>query len=126
MVTYGNQFCKPKPATISPSASPPTRYQLYNSFTFLLPQPDKSFPRSCEIAVMKSKALLSHLSQFCFTTRKRQILFGVSLGLGTLGLLGSVTRSHQNGFVAHEWGTFTSVQGSDGTLLSWRPLQTSR
>jgi hypothetical protein len=75
---------------------------------------------------MKSKALLSRLSQFCFTTRKRQILFGLFLGLGTLGLLGSVTRSHQKGFVAHEWGTFTSVQGSDGTLLSWRPLQTSR
>src|SRR3974390_2150029 len=29
------------------------------------------------------------------------------------------------GLIAHEWGTFTSVQGSDGTLLSWRPLETS-
>lgn len=75
---------------------------------------------------MKSKALLSHLGRFCFTTRKRQILFGIFLCLGTLALLGSVTKSHQKGFVAHEWGTFTSVQGSDGTLLSWRPLQTSR
>jgi hypothetical protein len=28
-------------------------------------------------------------------------------------------------YTAHEWGTFTSVQGSDGELLSWRPLQTS-
>jgi hypothetical protein len=28
-------------------------------------------------------------------------------------------------FVVHEWGTFTSVQGGDGELLSWRPLQTS-
>src|SRR5580704_6348023 len=28
-------------------------------------------------------------------------------------------------FVAHEWGTFTSVQGGDGQLLSWRPLKTS-
>ena len=75
---------------------------------------------------MKTKTFLSRLSQFCFTTRKRQILFGLCLGLGTLGLLGSVTRNHQKGFVAHEWGTFTSVQGSDGTLLNWRPLQTSR
>jgi hypothetical protein len=30
------------------------------------------------------------------------------------------------GFVAHEWGTFTSVQGGDGVLLDWRPLETSR
>src|SRR5882762_3063063 len=75
---------------------------------------------------MKTKSFLSRLSQFCFTTRKRQILFGLCLGLGTLGLLGSVTRNHQKGFVAHEWGTFTSVQGSDGRLLNWRPLQTSR
>ena len=28
-------------------------------------------------------------------------------------------------YSAHEWGTFTSVQGSDGELLSWRPLQSS-
>lgn len=28
-------------------------------------------------------------------------------------------------YTAHEWGTFTSVQGSDGNLLSWRPLQSS-
>ncbi|SPE62676.1 conserved exported hypothetical protein [Verrucomicrobia bacterium] len=27
--------------------------------------------------------------------------------------------------VVHEWGTFTSVQGADGVLLDWRPLQTS-
>lgn len=29
-------------------------------------------------------------------------------------------------FTAHEWGTFTSVQGSDGGLLIWRPLETSQ
>jgi hypothetical protein len=28
-------------------------------------------------------------------------------------------------YTAHEWGTFTSVQGGDGELLSWRPLKTS-
>ncbi len=31
----------------------------------------------------------------------------------------------RNGFIAHEWGTFTSVQGGDGALLDWRPLETS-
>jgi len=29
-------------------------------------------------------------------------------------------------YVAHEWGTFTSVQGGDGVLLDWRPLESSR
>lgn len=28
-------------------------------------------------------------------------------------------------YTAHEWGTFTSVQGSDGTALHWNPLVTS-
>src|SRR6266704_3580332 len=28
-------------------------------------------------------------------------------------------------FVAHEWGTFTSVQGADGIQLEWNPLITT-
>jgi hypothetical protein len=28
-------------------------------------------------------------------------------------------------YTAHEWGTFTSVQGSDGNLLPWHPLESS-
>ena len=28
-------------------------------------------------------------------------------------------------YTAHEWGTFTSVQGGDGELLRWQPLKTS-
>src|SRR5436305_11579770 len=28
-------------------------------------------------------------------------------------------------FVAHEWGTFTSVQGADGIQLEWNPLVTT-
>jgi hypothetical protein len=31
----------------------------------------------------------------------------------------------EHGYTAHEWGTFTSVQGGDGHLLEWRPLQSS-
>jgi hypothetical protein len=30
-----------------------------------------------------------------------------------------------SGFVAHEWGTFTSVQGSDAVQLEWSPLVSS-
>ena len=29
------------------------------------------------------------------------------------------------GFVAHEWGTFTSVQGADGIQMDWNPLITT-
>lgn len=29
------------------------------------------------------------------------------------------------GYVAHEWGTFTSVQGADGRQLEWNPLTVS-
>ena len=28
-------------------------------------------------------------------------------------------------YIAHEWGTFTSVQGADGIQLEWNPLVTS-
>jgi hypothetical protein len=28
-------------------------------------------------------------------------------------------------YVAHEWGTFTSIQGADGVLLPWSPLETT-
>jgi hypothetical protein len=28
-------------------------------------------------------------------------------------------------YTVHEWGTFTSLQGGDGDLLSWNPLQNS-
>jgi hypothetical protein len=27
-----------------------------------------------------------------------------------------------DGYVAHEWGTFTSVQGAEGVQLGWNPL----
>jgi hypothetical protein len=30
------------------------------------------------------------------------------------------------GYVAHEWGTFTSVQDAQGGLLAWKPLASSR
>src|SRR5579871_2933002 len=42
----------------------------------------------------------------------------------TAGLLAASFET-QGDFVAHEWGTFTSVQGGDGELLQWQPLQTA-
>ncbi len=40
--------------------------------------------------------------------------------------LGAEESTGPKGLVAHEWGTFTSVQGADGVLLDWRPLETSK
>jgi hypothetical protein len=50
--------------------------------------------------------------------------------LGGILLVAAATRlvsadKSPNHYVAHEWGTFTSVQGSDGVLLEWQPLETS-
>jgi hypothetical protein len=51
--------------------------------------------------------------------------------LGGLLLVAAATRllsadKTSNQYVAHEWGTFTSVQGGDGVLLEWQPLETSQ
>lgn len=39
--------------------------------------------------------------------------------------LGTWAQDRESGLVAHEWGTFTSVQGGDGVPLRWRPLESS-
>ena len=45
---------------------------------------------------------------------------------GVVLLSASVSKTKPEGdYIAHEWGTFTSVQGGDGQLLQWRPLQSS-
>src|ERR1044072_9140426 len=49
---------------------------------------------------------------------------GLAAVVGLSGLLSAGKTSSR--YVAHEWGTFTSVQGGDGALLDWRPLETSR
>src|SRR5690242_15602862 len=40
-------------------------------------------------------------------------------------ILSLTIKSFGADYTAHEWGTFTSVPGGDGELLSCRPLQTS-
>jgi len=80
---------------------------------------------------------------------KSKIFLGVIVGSFSLGLLALAAQqltqpqpAHKSpnadtesdrplsqadtGFVAHEWGTFTSFQTGDGTLLAWRPLETSQ
>jgi hypothetical protein len=47
--------------------------------------------------------------------------------LAALTLLSAqLAKASPTNYVAHEWGTFTSVQGADGALLAWRPLESSR
>jgi hypothetical protein len=54
-------------------------------------------------------------------------LFSVGLLVAAAGVSGSLIAGKPvPSYVAHEWGTFTSVQGADGVLLDWRPLETSR
>ena len=38
--------------------------------------------------------------------------------------LATPTRAAED-YVAHEWGTFTSVQGAEGVQLAWNPFITS-
>jgi hypothetical protein len=49
--------------------------------------------------------------------------FAASILLCTLGLARG--DSAATNYTVHEWGTFTSVQGGDGQLLPWCPLQSS-
>ena len=50
---------------------------------------------------------------------KRHLLI---LGASLLALQITATAGGSADYVAHEWGTFTSVQGADGVQLEWNPL----
>jgi hypothetical protein len=45
--------------------------------------------------------------------------------IGSISLLGISAGPAYSGLVAHEWGTFTSVAGTDGQAVEWRPLTVS-
>ncbi len=65
------------------------------------------------------------------TFQSRSRLFRWSAVAGSVAVLGAsalllTAGSSRSGYIAHEWGTFTSVAGADGTLLSWNPLESSR
>ena len=47
------------------------------------------------------------------------------LGASLLALHLTATAGEPADYVAHEWGTFTSVQGADGVQLDWNPLTTT-
>jgi len=74
---------------------------------------------------MKTTNLYLRFQKHLCSQRARLLLLCFCLGLGALAFIGFMTRD-QGGFVTHEWGTFTSVQGGDGVLLDWRPLKSSQ
>src|ERR1043166_2918403 len=55
---------------------------------------------------------------------KRLVLIGSTCGFVCVTLLLTAGKSPGK-YAAHEWGTFTSVQGTDGVLLQWHPLESS-
>ena len=56
---------------------------------------------------------------------KQYLLF--TIGAAAVLALGLTARLQVNdsAYTAHEWGTFTSIQGSDGEPIRWNPFQTS-
>lgn len=50
----------------------------------------------------------------------------IMTGIAVTGMTAAAGPAAKPGLVAHEWGTFTSVQGADGALIDWKPLETSK
>jgi hypothetical protein len=50
-------------------------------------------------------------------------IFSLALAAASLNLIAASTSED---YVVHEWGTFTSVQGADGVLVEWNPLETTQ
>lgn len=53
---------------------------------------------------------------------KKKLFCGIALTAIAVSLRLFASSNAKEEFVAHEWGTFTSVQGADGIQLEWNPL----
>jgi hypothetical protein len=53
------------------------------------------------------------------------IINKISAVIAIATTLTGAVKATESGYVAHEWGTFTSVQGADGIQMSWRAAQVS-
>jgi hypothetical protein len=56
---------------------------------------------------------------------KTKLLIGSAIAIAVSSLMVLADSGDKKGLIVHEWGTFTSFQGGDGVLLSWKPLVTS-
>ncbi len=55
---------------------------------------------------------------------KSKHIIAATLSVITLGSAALAGTPPGDRIVVHEWGTFTSVQGAEGELLDWKPLET--
>jgi hypothetical protein len=53
---------------------------------------------------------------------KTKLFCGIALAALAVSLSLFASSNAKEEFVAHEWGTFTSVQGADGIQIEWNPL----
>jgi len=58
------------------------------------------------------------------TKNFRFIVAGIAL-IAVIAFSVRAKTAKERSLVVHEWGTFTSLQGGDGQLIYWKPLQTS-
>ena len=56
-------------------------------------------------------------------TSRRRFFAAIGTGVVALAVIGFAAPGSPK-LIVHEWGTFTSVQGADGALMDWRPLET--
>src|SRR5215469_12267604 len=59
------------------------------------------------------------------STAMRHLIFGLRAVIFTATVPLAIHADASTNYVAHEWGTFTSVQGGDGNLLPWHSLRVS-
>src|SRR5580658_718104 len=55
-------------------------------------------------------------------TQMKSILSLMLLGAAALALIAADTLPHPSDLTVHEWGTFTSVAGEDGSAIDWEAL----
>ncbi len=75
-----------------------------------------------KICRMKTTSLVTGFFSSPGTSRRR-LWVCLAVGVVAAAVIGSA-RHTSSKLVVHEWGTFTSVQGADGALMDWRPLET--
>jgi hypothetical protein len=97
----------------------------HKAFTILLLAIDTRFRVLCKSGDMKTKHASSSSSFNKPSAPVHPLLLCLGLAAMAAAVIGAIPNQRAD-LVAHEWGTFTSVQGSDGVLLDWRPLETSR
>src|SRR5262249_60141568 len=50
------------------------------------------------------------------------VVVAMSAGVSVSARVGEVPRAKSGELTVHEWGTFTSVAGTDGRAIDWLPL----